>query len=116
MHVGDRGAGCRSRDLESVFLNLFENSVLAAPGPPRIRCRASRVAGSIEIEIEDDGPGVKAELLDRIFDPFVSSRPGGTGIGLALCRRIVTDHGGTIRAENSSDGATVFRVTLPSAV
>lgn len=109
-------AGADREDLASVFLNLFENSVLATSGPVRIRCRASRVAGSIEIEIEDDGPGVKADLLDRIFDPFVSSRPGGTGIGLALCRRIVTDQGGRIRAENSSEGATVFRVTLPHAV
>ncbi|MGH9442092.1 MAG: ATP-binding protein [Thermoanaerobaculia bacterium] len=109
-------AGGDRESLESVFLNLFENSVLSTPNPARIHCRAKPGRERVEIEIEDNGPGVKAELLDRIFDPFVSSRPGGTGIGLTLCRRIVNDHGGTIRAEGSASGSAVFRVSLPTVV
>jgi hypothetical protein len=63
-------------------------------------------------EVVDDGPGVPAQIAHRVFEPLVTARPGGTGLGLALARRIATAHGGTIRLVEGSPGAT-FRVELP---
>ena len=102
--------------IESVFANLFENSVLSSDAPVRIHCRGRRDDGDgtfAVIEVEDDGPGVNPEIHGQVFEPFVSSRPGGTGIGLALCRQIVAEHGGTIRM-TSRPGSTVFSVRLPA--
>ncbi|HET9794411.1 MAG TPA: HAMP domain-containing sensor histidine kinase, partial [Thermoanaerobaculia bacterium] len=102
--------------IESVFSNLFENAILSSDAPVRICCRARRDEGEgvfAVIEVEDDGPGINPEIHGRVFEPFVSSRPGGTGIGLALCRQIVAEHGGTIRM-SSRPGSTVFSVRLPA--
>ncbi len=100
--------------LESVFTNLFENAVLSFEGPVRVACSARRSDGTAVIAVEDDGPGLPAEVRGRVFEPFVTSRPGGTGIGLAVCRQIVLEHDGTIGVESKSGGPTVFTVRLPA--
>jgi signal transduction histidine kinase len=98
--------------VESVFANLIENAVFAS-GTERIRCRVRREEGFAVVEVEDDGPGIPSGIRDRIFEPFVSTRPGGTGMGLAICRQIVAEHGGTI-AVASEPGRTIFTVRLPA--
>jgi len=100
--------------LESVFVNLFENAVLSADRPVRIACSARRAGGAAAITVEDDGSGLPAEVRDRVFEPFVTSRPGGTGIGLAVCRQIVLEHEGTIAVESKDGGPTVFSLRLPA--
>jgi signal transduction histidine kinase len=101
--------------LESVFTNLFENAVLSSEGPIRVACSARRSDETAVIAVEDDGPGLPAEVRDRVFEPFVTSRPGGTGIGLAVCRQIVLEHDGTIGVESKPGGPTVFTIRLPVA-
>jgi two-component system NtrC family sensor kinase len=93
---------------------LYDNAILAsAPRAPRIATRAASGEGRVVLEVGDDGPGVPAELAARVFDPLVTARPGGTGLGLALARRIATAHGGTIAlVETPGPGAT-FRIELP---
>jgi two-component system, NtrC family, sensor kinase len=70
----------------------------------------------VEIMVIDNGPGLPPELIDQIFEPFVTTKePGkGTGLGLALCARLVESMGGMIHADNAADGGAVFRVTLPA--
>ena len=68
----------------------------------------------LQIEIEDDGPGIPEGIASQIFEPFVSGRENGTGLGLALVSKIVTDHGGWLRVD-SRPGRTVFRISLPKA-
>jgi two-component system nitrogen regulation sensor histidine kinase GlnL len=68
----------------------------------------------LQIEIIDDGPGIPPEIAESIFDPFVSGRENGTGLGLALVSKIVADHDGWITAD-SVPGRTVFRLSLPVA-
>lgn len=111
-----------------VALNLLQNAVQAisgAPGavPGTIRLRTAWDGAlrnpdgtplPIQLEIEDDGPGIPPRIADQVFEPFVSGRENGTGLGLALAGKIVTDHGGLIRAE-SRPGRTVLRVSLPQA-
>jgi signal transduction histidine kinase len=92
---------------------LYENAIQAsAPRAPRIATRASAALDRVVIDVGDDGPGVPAHLAARVFEPLVTARPGGTGLGLALARRIASAHGGSITLVPGAPGAT-FRLELP---
>ncbi len=99
--------------LRQVALNLLTNSLQAMPGGGRLRCTTRALPGrrSVEVRIADTGPGIAAEVRPHLFEPFFTTRADGTGLGLALCREIVLDHGGTI--ELVDEPGTVFRVILP---
>lgn len=112
--------------LLQVFLNLLKNAAEAAGSKGgtirlhtfydlalRVRRKdGKRDALPLQVEISDDGPGLPPEIAADIFEPFVSGRENGTGLGLALVSKIITDHGGWI-AVDSVPGRTVFRVSLP---
>jgi signal transduction histidine kinase len=99
--------------LSRLFHVLYENAIGAkAPAQATIETRA-RIDGSrVVIDVSDDGPGVPADIADTLFDPLVTARPGGTGLGLALARRIAAAHHGSIALVKSDRGAT-FRIELP---
>jgi signal transduction histidine kinase len=67
----------------------------------------------IEVTVSDNGPGIPAEVVDRIFSPFFTTKPQGSGLGLAIVRKIVDAHDGRIDVGPRPGGGTVFRVTLP---
>ncbi len=121
-------AGNRDK-LVQAFLNLLKNAAEAIQEgrePGRIVLRTAfrpgmrlavpgtgaRVSLPLMIEVEDTGPGVADELKPHLFDPFVTTKPRGTGLGLALVAKIIRDHGGVIECE-SEPKRTVFRVLLP---
>jgi two-component system sensor kinase FixL len=93
---------------------LYDNAVQAgADRVTTITTRARLEGGRALVEVEDDGPGIDPALAPSIFQPLVSGRPGGTGLGLALARRIAAAHGGSIQlAPPGAQGAT-FRIELP---
>jgi signal transduction histidine kinase len=95
---------------------LYENSIrAAAPRRARVTTRAERISeGRVAIIVADDGPGVPPEIAGTLFEPLVTKSAGGTGLGLALARRIVDAHGGTIALVPTTTGAT-FRIELPAA-
>ena len=110
-----------------VFLNLFKNAAEAAPesgGTITIRTfydlslRLLKPDGTailpLQVEIIDDGPGLPPELAENAFEPFVSGRENGTGLGLALVSKIISDHEGWVSVD-SGPGRTVFRISLPLA-
>ena len=112
-----------------VFINLVANAFDAMDGKGRVAITAT--VGSIDeepafaqaqastptvvIEVSDNGPGVPADLTDRIFNPFFTTKPQGTGLGLAIVRKIVDAHDGQIDLDSSPETGTRFRVTLPVA-
>jgi two-component system sensor histidine kinase HydH len=67
----------------------------------------------VEIHFADTGPGISPETRQHLFEPFFTTRPEGTGLGLALCREIVVQHGGEIELETTGGSGTSFRITLP---
>jgi two-component system, NtrC family, nitrogen regulation sensor histidine kinase NtrY len=66
----------------------------------KIEIKAAKKGGGVEIVVEDDGPGLPADVIEHVFDPFFTTKHTGTGLGLAIVHRIVEAHGGTIVAEN----------------
>ena len=103
--------------IEQVFINLLENAVKYTPAGTPIEISASRVDGVVRVDVADHGPGVPPGEERRIFDKFyrvaVERPASGVGLGLTICRGIVTAHGGRIWAENRPGGGAVFRFTLP---
>jgi signal transduction histidine kinase len=97
-----------------LFHVLYENAIGACAGrAPHITTRAWAEGGRVIVEVLDDGPGVPSEIAPRIFDPLVTGRTGGTGLGLALAKRIASAHAGSIALTTSSDAGATFRVELP---
>jgi len=99
----------------SLFLNLLRNSTEAAPQGVVVSVTARQEGGFLEFTVADDGPGMPPAIADRAFEPFVSSKSGGTGLGLATIHRIVKGHGGVVSFHNGSEGGLVFRIRLPIA-
>ncbi len=101
--------------LQQVLLNLILNSVKAMPEGGWIEL-GGYVAGSgnaVTLAVTDTGPGISGENLPRIFEPGFTTRAGSPGLGLAVCRRIVEEHGGYIAAENRAEGGAQFTITFP---
>lgn len=104
--------------LQQVFLNLATNALQAMPDGGTLRCetRHDPRRGTVTVRFQDSGPGISAEDRSHLFEPFFTTRPEGTGLGLALCREIVLQHGGQIELEESAGPGTRFAVTLPTIV
>ena len=102
--------------LRQVFENLVRNAREAMEGqeaPPRVEVSVERLAGNAEVRVTDNGPGIAPENLQRIFQPFVSTKGKGMGLGLAICREIVEGHGGRMDVDSTPGEGTTFLVTLP---
>lgn len=100
--------------VRQLLYNLLLNALQAIVRNGKITVRTSwdAAANAVLLEVVDTGPGIPFEIRERIFDPFVSTKTGGGGLGLAIARQIVAEHGGQITFETSEDG-TIFRVRLP---
>lgn len=99
--------------LTQVLLNLTMNALQILPPEGRIEIASRNEPGRLVVEVSDDGPGIAAADRGRIFDPFVFKREGGLGLGLAVVRQILRQHGGDISAGESRLGGACFRFWLP---
>jgi signal transduction histidine kinase len=97
--------------LYQAFLNLFMNAIQAMPDGGKILVGIQAAVNIITIHIEDDGPGVPEDLLEKIWDPFFTTKEKGTGLGLGIVRNIIESHNGRIRIENRKEG-TGIRVVV----
>lgn len=101
--------------MEQVLINLIRNAEEACQGisHPQITVSAVRESPKVLLTIQDNGCGIVPEALDKIFVPFFTTKPGGSGIGLSLCKQIITLHGGEISASSTPEQGTCFSITLP---
>lgn len=99
--------------LRQLFLNLIRNAVEAARPDGNVTVSLSRSGNFVEASIVDTGTGVPPQILPHLFEPFATSKPAGTGLGLALARSIARDHRGDVTLVQSSTAGTTFKVALP---
>ncbi len=100
--------------LKQVFMNLAINAIDASPDGGLVRISSSMESGGgLRVSIDDSGTGVPEENRERIFEPFFSTKPQGSGLGLPICRAIITQHFGRIEVHQSALGGARFDVTLP---
>ena len=107
--------------VQQVLLNLLRNAIEAMDGapplaPPRITVRiAHDTAQWVSVQVADHGPGIAEGDLEQVFEAFHSTKSIGLGVGLAICRRLIEAHGGTLRAAHNPGGGALFEFTLPVA-
>jgi two-component system sensor kinase FixL len=102
--------------IQQVIANLIKNGLdaMAHSNVRKLTIRTSHADGNgVQVEIRDTGPGIAPDVAARLFEPFVTTKPDGTGIGLSICRSIVEDHRGHLTAGENEGGGAVFRFTLP---
>jgi two-component system sensor histidine kinase HydH len=102
--------------VRGLLVNLLLNACDAMPRGGRVSVEVGASGGDARLTVCDTGPGIAADVLPKLFTPFVSTKPTGTGLGLSVCRRVARDHGGDITADNRPEGGACFTVTLPGVV
>jgi signal transduction histidine kinase len=96
--------------------NVVDNAIRHAPAGSTVSVRVGlqpENGGGVEFQVRDRGPGFSPEVLQRLFEPFITQRPGGIGLGLYLVKRVVEDHGGRVSVENAFDGGGLVRLWIP---
>lgn len=99
--------------MKQVLLNLALNAIQAMPAGGEVLMRAARKPEAVVLEVQDEGMGIPPEDLERVFNPFVTTRADGTGLGLSIAYQIVSQHGGHIAARRNPETGMTFSVTLP---
>jgi signal transduction histidine kinase len=102
-----------SSQIQQIFFNLILNSLDAMPAGGKLTIRASEIERGIEIIFQDTGPGIPEGRRNNIFEPFFSTKEGGTGLGLTVSYNIVTAHGGTLDLVDEHEPGARFRLFLP---
>lgn len=105
--------------IQQVLINLIRNAMEAMRDSDRRELTVRTISdgeGHVAVEVADTGPGIAEDIAARLFQPFVTSKANGMGIGLSISRRIVEAHGGTISVSRNTSGGATFRFTLPTAV
>ncbi|RJF85731.1 PAS domain S-box protein [Sphingomonas cavernae] len=105
--------------VQQVLVNVVRNALEALGESSKGRAEivvASRGGpeGMVTVTVSDNGPGISPDILERPFEPFVSTKAYGMGVGLSICRRIIESHGGSFAAQNKADGGAVISLTLPA--
>ncbi len=113
---GDPIALVDAAQLRQCLINLVRNAseALAGKATGTVVLRTRRAADRVLIDVEDDGAGIAADVLPRMFDPFFSTKEGGSGLGLALTQQIVKDHGGDLAVQSTVGRGTTFTVSVPA--
>ncbi len=113
---GGGSARADGEQLRRAVLNLVRNAVEAAPAASEVVVAASADEGEARIEVRDRGPGLSPNARESLFRPFFTTKEKGTGLGLALAKKVIDAHGGALDLSDREGGGTVARLTVPDAV
>ncbi|WP_159081765.1 two-component system sensor histidine kinase NtrB [Paenibacillus sp. CAA11] len=102
-----------AREIKQLILNLCRNAMEAMEDHGQLRLRTSLLSGAVQLEVADTGPGIPEAKLDKLFQPFYTTKAKGTGLGLVLCRSIVERHNGQISVRSEEGTGTTFLVVFP---
>jgi signal transduction histidine kinase len=111
-------AAIHPRQFEQVLVNLVRNAIQAMtesadrPAEPTVHVATRPAATGVMVRVDDTGPGVGADVAERVFEPFYTTRRAGTGLGLTICRRIVASHGGTLVCRRNDRGGARLEISL----
>jgi signal transduction histidine kinase len=100
--------------LKSALLNILINAIEASGDTGTIDVNMAESNGQVAVTITDRGKGIPPEIIDRVFDPYFSTKPSGTGLGLSLTKTIVEKHGGEISLESHQQRGTTVTVSIPA--
>ncbi|MFZ5865372.1 MAG: two-component system sensor histidine kinase NtrB [Thermodesulfobacteriota bacterium] len=105
------------RRLRHAVWHLLRNAAEASPehGVIRVTLEPDEAKGQARLNIQDSGPGIPPEMKERLFEPFATTKPGGTGLGLSVVLGVVQSHGGTVEAWSNASSGTIFSIKLPLA-
>ena len=103
------------KQLKQIVLNLILNAIEAVPASGRVRVTLARDDDRVSVVVDDDGPGVSNELLDRVIEPFFTTKDAGSGLGLPIVYKFVQQHGGRVSIERSDLGGAKVSVQLPAS-
>jgi signal transduction histidine kinase len=115
-YIGTASAFCDRVQIEQVVFNLVRNAIeaIGESGRGALTLATELLAdGMIEVSVADTGPGLPPEIREKLFEPFVTTKGSGLGVGLSICRVIIEAHGGELSADDNPGGGTIFRFTLP---
>lgn len=104
---------CDQNQLKQVFINLFKNAIDAMPKGGNVKVHTKKQNGKIHIMVKDEGEGIPSELMERIGEPFLTTKEKGNGLGLMITYKIIEDHNGTIVVDSKLNEGTTFIVELP---
>jgi len=101
--------------LNQVLLNLYLNSLQAMKqgGTLKVTARVGENKGTVQIVVQDNGSGIAAEIIDRVMDPYFTTKPQGSGLGLAMVNKIMDEHNGTVQVSSRAGEGTTVTLTLP---
>jgi signal transduction histidine kinase len=99
--------------IKRVLINLIKNAIEAMPNVGKLTLYGKKVGDLFEISVADTGPGISDEVLPKLFTPLFTTKAQGMGFGLAICKRIVEAHGGTITVKTATGEGTTFKIALP---
>jgi two-component system sensor histidine kinase HydH len=109
----DINLNCDKQKMAVVFSNIMLNSIQAMNNTGKVTIRFYQTPKDIIVDFEDSGPGIPANIVHKIFDPLFTTKQQGTGLGLATCKSIIQQHGGTISVSNNP---TKFTVSIPRTI
>ena len=99
--------------IKRVFINLIKNAIDAMPNGGKITINSRQVNDCVEVSFSDTGAGIAEDVLPKLFSPLFTTKAQGMGFGLAICKRIIEAHGGTISVKTVKGQGTTFTLTLP---
>jgi PAS domain S-box-containing protein len=102
-----------ANQLKQAFLNIISNAIQSMPDGGSIEIGTEQLGQTIVVTVSDDGPGIPAEVMSKLFVPFFTTRKAGSGLGMPVTRRIVENHGGSISVESEKGRGTTVSITIP---